>query len=367
MSTGVPAPRENPELHGQDAALGVLARALAAGRLAHGWLLTGPCGIGKATLAFRFARALLAGPGAVDDRLSLPAGHPVFRQVAQGTHPDLRVIEAERDPRTGRLRSEITVDTVRAASAALRVTAATGGCRVAVIDGAETLNRNAANALLKTLEEPPEQAFLVLVSHRPASLPATIRSRCAKLRLQPLPEAVVAEALARLAPELAPEQRQALTLLARGSIGRALALAEGGQLDSYRRLAAALAAEPIDRLTLDELSSELARAADRSGILETLRLFQELLARVLAAGLGRLGSPLFPDESGRLAELAARRPLDRWATLWEKVARLAAAVEELNLERSHALMQMLTLLAPDADYADRVSGGGALGANHVRG
>jgi DNA polymerase-3 subunit delta' len=367
MSAGAPAPRENPELRGQDAALAVLARALAAGRLAHGWLLTGPPGIGKATLAFRFARALLAGPGAVDDRLSMAPEHPVFRLVAQGTHPDLRVIEAGRDPRTGRLRSEITVDAVRAASAALRVTAAAGGCRVAVIDGAETLNRNAANALLKTLEEPPEQAFLILVSHRPASLPATIRSRCAKLRLQPLPEAVVADALARLAPEFAPEQRQTITLLARGSIGRALALAEGGQLDFYRRLAVALAAEPIDRLALDELSSELARAADRSGIAEALTLFQELLARLLAAGLDRLGPPLFPDESGQLAKLAARRPLDRWATLWEKVARVAAAVEELNLERSHALMQMLTLLAPDADHADRVSGGGALGADHVRG
>jgi DNA polymerase-3 subunit delta' len=366
MTAGAPAPRDNPELYGQDTALAVLGRALASGRLAHGWLLTGPPGIGKATLAFRFARALLACPDAVDDRLSIRPNHPVFRQVAQGTHPDLQVIEAERDPRTGRLRSEITVDSVREMSSALRVTAAAGGCRVAVIDGAETLNRNAANALLKTLEEPPEQAFLILVSHRPASLPATIRSRCAKLRLQPLADDVVAGALARWLPELEPERRKVLTLLARGSIGRALAIAEGGQLDTYQRLAAALAAAPIDRLALDELSSELARAADRGGIAGTLMLVQELLARVIAAGLGRLGPPLFPDETGQLAKLAARRPLDRWATLWEKVARLAAAVEELNLERSHVLMQMLTLLAPDADHADRVPGGGVLGANHVR-
>jgi DNA polymerase III subunit delta' len=366
MTADAPTARDNPELYGQDSSLAVLNRALTSGRLAHGWLLTGPPGIGKATLAFRFARALLAGPEAIDDRMSVAPDHPVFRQVARGTHPDLRVIEAERDPRTGRLRSEITVDSVREATAALRVTAAAGGCRVAVIDGAETLNRNAANALLKTLEEPPEQAFLILVSHLPASLPATIRSRCAKLRLQPLPDDLVADALARLAPGLQPEQRQALTLLARGSIGRALAIAEGGQLDSYQRLAAALVAEPIDRLALDELSSELARAADRSGIAATLTLIQELLARVIAAGLGRLGAPLFPDETAQLARLAARRPLDRWATLWEKVARLAAAVEELNLERSHVLMQMLTLLAPDADRADRVPRGGALGASHVR-
>jgi len=363
----VPAPRENPELFGQDAALAVLQRALASGRLAHGWLFTGPPGVGKATLAFRFARALLAGPEAVDERLSMRPDHPVFRQVAQDAHPDLRVIEAERDPRTGRLRSEITVDVVRAATAALRVTAGAGGWRVAVIDGAETLNRNAANALLKTLEEPPAQAVLILVSHRPAALPATIRSRCAKLRLQPLSDDAVADALARLAPELDEEQRRALTVLARGSIGRALAFAEGGQLEAYQRLAAALSKQPIDHLVLDELSGELARAEERGGIAGTLTLAQELLARVVAAGLDRLGPPLFPDEAGQLAALAARRPLDRWATLWEKVARLAAAVEALNLERGHALMQMLTLLAPDADHADRAPGGGALGANHVRG
>jgi DNA polymerase-3 subunit delta' len=363
----VSAPRDNPELYGQDAALSVLGRALASGRLAHGWLLTGPPGIGKATLAFRFARALLAGPAAVDERLSLAADHPVFRQVAQGVHPDLTVIEAERDPRTGRVRSEITVDTVRAATASLQVTAAAGGYRVAVVDGAEFLNRSAANALLKTLEEPPARSALILVSHRPGALAATIRSRCAKLRLSPLANDVVGRALARLMPDLKPEDRHALTLLSRGSIGRALAMAEDRQLGSYQRLVAALAAAPPDHLVLDELSSELARTADRGGITGALTLLQELLGRVVAAGLGRLGPPLFPDEGRQLADLAARRPLDRWASLWEKVARLAAAVDGLNLERSHALMQMLTLLAPDADGADRAQGGGALGANHVRG
>ena len=367
MTARVPAPRDNPELYGQDAALGVLGRALASGRLAHGWLLTGPPGIGKATLAFRFARALLAGPGAVDAHLSMPADHPVFRQVAQGVHPDLTVIEAERDPRTGRVRSEITVDTVRAATASLHVTAAAGGYRVAVVDGAEFLNRSAANALLKTLEEPPARSVLVLVSHRPGALAATIRSRCAKLRLSPLADDLVENALLRLMPDLKPEERHALTLLARGSIGRALAMAEDSQLGSYQRLVAALAAAPPDHLVLDELSSELARTADRGSIAGALALLQELLGRVIAAGLGRLGPPLFPDEARQLADLAGRRPLDRWASLWEKVARLAAAVDGLNLERSHALMQMLTLLAPDADRADRGPGGGALGANHVRG
>jgi DNA polymerase-3 subunit delta' len=364
VTSSILPPADNPELYGQDAALAVLGRALASGRLAHGWLLTGPPGIGKATLAFRFARALLAGPDVRDRRLSMPADHPVFRRVARGAHPDLRVLEAERDPRTGRLRSEITVDAVRAATASLQMTAAAGGYRVAIVDGAESMNRSAANALLKTLEEPPARSVLILVSHRPGSLAATIRSRCAKLRLSRLPDGVVADALARWMPDLTPGERHALTLLARGSIGRALAMAAGGQLASYQRLVVALAAAPVDHLVLDELSGELTRTGDGASFTAVLSLIQELLARVIAASLGRLGPALFPDEASQLAALAAGRPLERWATLWDKVARLAAAAEGLSLERSHALMQMLTLLAPDAD---RAAQRGALGADHVRG
>jgi DNA polymerase-3 subunit delta' len=362
MSTGAPSPRANPELYGHDAAIATLEQALASDRSPHGWLLSGPPGIGKATLAFRFARALLAGPGAVEGGLRVAPDHPVFRQVAEGSHPDLRVLEAEPNPRTGRMRSEITVDAVRAATGSLQMTAAAGGWRVALIDGGEVLNRNAANALLKTLEEPPPRTLLLLVSHRPGALPATIRSRCAKLRLRPLGDATVERALTSLLPDLDEKEGVALTLLARGSIGRALAMAEAGQLATYRRLADGLAAP--DPGTLDELSGELARLAERSGTAGALALIQELLGRVIAAGAGRLGRGVFAEEAQTLRDLAARRPLDRWAGLWEKVARLAAATDGLSLDRSHAFMHMLTLLAPGSDRAED---GGAFGADHVRG
>jgi DNA polymerase III delta' subunit len=197
MAVAALEPRANPDLRGQDAALSVLRAALASGRLAHGWLLSGPPGIGKATLAYRFARALLARPETTDPTLAMDPADPVFRQVAQGSHPDLRVIEALRDPKTGKVKSEITVDLVRAATASLNTTAALGGRRIVVIDGAETLNRNAANALLKSLEEPPPDAVLMLISHRPSRVAPTLRSRCAKLPLARLPDREVVEALAR--------------------------------------------------------------------------------------------------------------------------------------------------------------------------
>jgi hypothetical protein len=150
-------------------------------------------------------------------------------------------------------------------------------------------------------------------------------------------------------------------------IGRALAIADGAQLDAYRRLVAALAVEPIDQLVLDGLAGELARAAERGGIAGSVSLIQELLGRTVAAALERLGPELFAGEGATLQALAARRPLDRWAGLWEKVARLAAATEGLNLERSHAFMRILTLLAPAAERAEGGDDGGAFGAYHVPG
>jgi DNA polymerase III subunit delta' len=367
ISNGPPEPRANPDLLGQDAAQAILSRALSSGRLPHGWLLVGPQGIGKATLAFRFARALLVGFEAVEPGLRVRPDHPVFRQVAQGAHPDLTVIEAERDPKTGRVKSEIPVALVRAATQALHATAAMGGYRVVVIDGAERLNRNAANALLKSLEEPPAGAVLLLISHRPAQVAATIRSRCAKLPLARLPDALVIDRLARWSPGLAAEQRSAIALLARGSLGRALELAGEDWLPLYRRLAEGLDGAAADRPALPDLAAALARHAEQRGFAGPLGLIQELLGRVVARGVGRLGPALFAAEPAALERLVERRSLDRWAALWEKIGQLAAAVDGLNLDRAQALLHILTLLAPGSDPDELRTGGASLGALDVPG
>ncbi len=340
-----PEPRANPDLHGQEAALAALHGVLGSGRLPHGWLLTGPPGIGKATLAYRFSRALLAGPEATGPGLALDPEHPVFRQVACGSHPDLRVIEAPRDPKTGKVKSEIPVDLVRAATASLHTTAALGGHRIVVIDGAESLNRNAANALLKSLEEPPPGAVLLLVSHHPGRIAPTLRSRCAKLPLARLPDAEVRAALARHARGLSAGQQDALARLARGSIGRALELAGDDWVALYRRLTTCLASQPLDRPALNALAAELARYADGRSFAAPLWLIQELLSRLTGAAVGRPVPSLFEGEAEALGRLAAGRPLDRWGSLWEKVARLATAVDSLNLDRRQALLHILTLLA----------------------
>src|SRR5205814_6509761 len=157
-----------------------------AGRLPHAILLSGPRGIGKATFAFRLARFLLAGPEDLPAEmfgetekggLAIDSESGVFRRVASGGHADLLTVERAYDPRRRRMRGEIVVGDTREISAFLRLTPAEGGWRVVIVDGADEMNRNAANALLKILEEPPQRALLLLVAHSPGRLLPTIRSR----------------------------------------------------------------------------------------------------------------------------------------------------------------------------------------------
>ena len=171
-------PRENPELLGHANAERELRAAWDSGRLPHGWLICGPRGIGKATLAFRFARFVLSGGGGVEsETLAIDETNPIFRRVASGGHTDLMTLERAYDEKEQRRRGVIVVDDVRAAGRFLSLTAGEGDWRVVVVDAADEMNANASNALLKILEEPPARTLMLLVCHAPGRLPATIRSR----------------------------------------------------------------------------------------------------------------------------------------------------------------------------------------------
>ena len=361
QETSVPAPRENPELLGQEAAEAVLLRAAGEGRLAHAWLLTGPRGVGKATLAFRFARHLLGQAGRSDHEpglfgapappagdMGLAPGHPVFRRVASGGHLDLMVLEPGVNEQTGRPRTEITVDQVRRATDFLRLTASEGGWRIVVVDSADALNANAANALLKILEEPSRQSLLLLVSHAPGRLLPTVRSRCCHLALRPLPEATVTHLLRRHLPDLDEAEALALARLADGSIGRALELAEVGGLELYGELVALLAGlagsagRPpggFDAERLHGFADKLARGSDLGAFRAARDLLLWWLARaVRARSLGRAPEAVTEDEGPVLGGLAGRGSLAEWLALWDKVGHLLARVESANLDRKQALL-----------------------------
>jgi len=343
------APRAAAELIGHERAEAELGACLASGRLPHGWLIGGPSGIGKATLAYRFARYLLsrrAGEGAAGDLLAGEASglqvspsDPVFRQVAAGAHPDLITIERAVSERTQALSAVIRVEQIRKLIHFFTLTAGRDGWRIAIIDGADEMNPNAANALLKVLEEPPERALLLLVAHAPNRVIATIRSRCRKLQLRPLADEQVAECLAAQLPDMAAADRVALARLAEGRPGRALALAGQGGLDAYRELIELFADLPrLDYDRLHALGDRLGRREQAGAFAIWMDLLALWLNRLVLAGAGRRPQEAVPGERQLGHRLLAARGLDQWLGLWEKVCRLATRAESAHLDRKHVVL-----------------------------
>ncbi|MBS0560584.1 MAG: DNA polymerase III subunit delta' [Proteobacteria bacterium] len=332
-----PEPRNNPDLLGHQAAEALCAEAMRSARMHHAWLITGPEGIGKATLAFRFARRLLAG-APEGPSLALDAANKVFRRVAAGAHADLLTIERAWDDKRKRQRSEIVVDDVRKVTDFLRLTPAEGGWRVVIVDGAEELNRNAANALLKVLEEPPPRAVLLLTCAAPGRLLPTIRSRCRRLRLSPLPDADMERLLAAYLPDLDADARARLVTLAEGSPGRALLLAEEEGLALSQlvdQVLGALPALPASRAHV--IADTLGRG---EGAFST---FMDLLRAAISSAVRDVLRGRGDPEQERLVAL---RPLDAWGETWHALTRLQDETERFSLDKRQALVAGLGLLSP---------------------
>lgn len=342
-------PRANPDLLGHDDAEATLLNAWNGGRLPHAWLIAGPRGIGKATLAYRFARFVLAegakpaggglfGAPARPESLGLSPADPVFRRVASGGHSDLGVAERTPNPKTGKMRAEIVVDQVRDLVQFLHMTPAEGGWRVVVVDAADEMNSEGANALLKALEEPPAQALLLLVTHAAGRLLPTIRSRCRMLFLQPLPDERVVTLLSRYRPEIPGPERKTLAALSDGSIGRAIDLADRGGAGLYREMLDLLADLPkLDALAVQRFADQLARGGeDASANLRTA--FDLMTGVVHRLAKTAAGTPAaLPDEQAIAARMTARGT-QAWVHAWERLGRLASAAEGLNLDRKQALI-----------------------------
>jgi DNA polymerase-3 subunit delta' len=331
--------RGNPDLFGHLDAAADLEAAARSGRLPHAWLVAGPPGIGKATLGYRFARWLLAGgaerPAARGTApLHLPPDSPVFRRIVAAAHADLRVLRPVAD---GRVNKEIRVDAVRAAIRFLAMTPAEGGWRFVLVDQAEAMRPEAANALLKTLEEPPPRAVLMLTTAAPDRLLPTIRSRCRRLDLAPLAPGEMDALLARLRPELSAGDRQRLAVMAEGAPGRALQLAEGEGLAIQQLVDRVLAGLSTgERREWHQIADAIAAKRDGSSFTTFVALLRrEISAATRRAARGETAPPWL-----------APRPLAEWSTLWDSLGRLAAETDGLSLDRKQAVLTALGWLTP---------------------
>lgn len=353
-----PDPRHNTLLLGHAQAEAVFLSAARSGRLPHAWLIAGPEGIGKATFAYRAARFMLAGGPVSQGGPSLfgdapapdgmdvdPQGN-VFRRVAAASHPDLLTVERGYNERTKKERSEIVVEDARSVGEFLHLTAGDGGWRIVIVDSVDEMNRNAANAILKILEEPPKNALLLLVSHSPGRLLPTIRSRCRLLRMQALDDAAMDDLLTRYLPEEGGENRLLLAKLGEGSIGKALALYEAGGLSLYRELVALLGDLPrLEARKLHSFAGKFERAGNEAAFETSMTLLADWIARLVRAGsLNQLPPAILAEEEETARRLLALHSLDRWMELWEKVRHLTARTDAINLERKQVVINAFLAL-----------------------
>ncbi|OYX44106.1 MAG: DNA polymerase III subunit delta' [Rhodobacterales bacterium 32-67-9] len=350
---GAPHPRDTARLIGQGAAERAFLDAVAAGRLHHAWLLTGPLGVGKATLAWRIARFLLATPeedggglfgtpAPTPDTLDIAPDHPVARRIHAGSEGRLFVLRRAWDDERKRLKTVITVDEVRRMKNFLHMSSTDGGRRAVIVDPVDEMNVAAANALLKMLEEPPHGVTFLLVSHQPSRLLPTIRSRCRELRLATLRPDDLADAMAQAGADVG--DGPALAVLAAGSVGEAIRLANLDGLDTYGAIVALFSTLPqLDRTR----ALKLAEAAAQRGADEKLDLLLSLmdlfLARLARTGaLGSAGAEAAPGEAALLARLAPDADAGRrWAALHQSLGARARHGRAVNLDPAALILDMV--------------------------
>lgn len=331
-----PHPRATAALFGHAPAEAAFLSAYRSGRVPHAFLIVGPKGIGKATLAYRVARFVFAHPdpaaAAVQKAKSLAvdASDPVARRVAAQGQGDLLVLERTPNEK-GVLRQQIAVDDVRRTVSFFGSTAGEGGWRIAIVDAVDELNRSSANALLKVLEEPPQRALLLLVSHAAGRVPATLRSRCRVIALRPLSELDVASAVAAATRTAATDpQVRAAAAAAEGSVARALALLDQDALSLRQQALDLLDGLPaLDAGAMHALGDALAGTDPQplAGFIDTVNAW--LSSRLDREGRERV-------EIGRLARLAE---------VWERINQAARDAAEYNLERKPLVFNVFGLLA----------------------
>ncbi|WP_068117378.1 DNA polymerase III subunit delta' [Tropicimonas marinistellae] len=359
---GAPHPRDTLRLLGQDGAEAAFIDAFNSGRMHHAWLITGPRGVGKATLAWRLARFLLTAPdsGSEDGLFGAPPPpvtletdpeHPVVRRMNALSEPRLFLLRRPWDTKAKRLKQDITVDEARKLKGFFAMSATDGGRRVVIVDAADEMNTSAANAVLKLLEEPPANAFLLLVSHQPSRLLPTIRSRCRTLRCQPLSAESLVAALEAAGAEM-PEDTAATMALSDGSVGSAFRLLSDNGLSTYAGLVRLFDAAPkIDRSRALAFCDAAGARGGETTVDQALQMIDLFLTRLARTGI--MGPPTpeaAPGESACLSRLCPHPGAARfWAALQQSLSERTRHGIAVNLDPAALLLDTVLKINAGAD------------------
>ncbi|GGG65700.1 DNA polymerase III subunit delta' [Salipiger pallidus] len=352
---GAPHPRETPLLFGQQAAEEVFLQAHNSGRRHHGWLISGPQGLGKATLAWRIAKFLLATPpqdggglfGAPPppETLEISGDHPVSHRIQALSDPGLFLLRRAWDDKAKRLKTQLTVDEVRKLKSFFSLSSAEGGRRVVIVDSMDELNTSAANAILKLLEEPPARTTLLMVAHQPSRLLPTIRSRCRELRLAPLGPDDMARALGQAGADVATEDAQALAALSSGSVGAAMRLLNNDGLRLYGQIIRLIGTLPrLDRPGAIALGESTAGKVNEARLDLVLGLADIAMSRLARTGV--TGMPPAPEAAPGEAETMLRLAPDMargraWAQLAQDAGDRARHARAVNVDPAALVLDLI--------------------------
>jgi DNA polymerase-3 subunit delta' len=358
-SEGLVHPRMMNFCLGHEQAEKKLLAMHARGQVPHGLMFCGPKGIGKSTMAYRFARFLLknkpSDPGqggffetetAVAETLDVSPGDPVARRVASGGHSDLLSAERGYDAAKNRTREILDVAEIRKVPGFLRMTAAEGGWRVVIIDDADTMNRNAQNALLKILEEPPANALLILIAHRPGALIPTIRSRVQSMTFQPLAEDIMEDLLQRSGLEASPAELQALIQLSDGRIGKALQLSQESGLETFGKMLSAFETYPAwDWTGLHRLADDLGGIGRDNDFKSFQEILRWVFARLATAKARGQGIPATALSRTAFESILKNSSLEQLLKICENLEGHFNKVNAANLDKRQAVLGAFSLIA----------------------
>lgn len=347
-------PRGNPDLFGHEAAEAQLLADFNAGRMPHAIILAGSAGIGKATLAYRLARFVLSqgdegdslfGAPAAPQTLAVDGKHPVSARVSSGGHADLLVIERAFDEKKGKLKKNISAEDARSIAPFLRKTAAEGGWRVVIVDGAEDLNPTSQNALLKILEEPPSKALLILTTTQPGAFLPTIRSRCRMVHLKPLEDVTVEKLLLRSHPSLSIQEKSILLRIGAGSIGKAQQFYADDGITVYKSLLAVAQNMPqIDMVQVHEIADKLGRGSE-----DVFALTEEIMTGwcdhiTRAVARGHAPADILPGDSALFSMWQSSFAPGHFLQAGDKLRQLFSACVRFNLDKRQTIISAFMVL-----------------------